>query len=317
MVKIIADKAKGSGGVSPSTKVYVLIALATLFGALSSYFFNMGALLYGTIFLVLFLTFFMVESLFVYTKLQIATAVAINAVAFSLPFLRLISIYFVIGFILLFLFLFLGAYRGRREIDNMVKIKFPKLVRVISGSLITAVVLFLSIVVILSSNFSISMERVDQIVRISTPLVSKFIEGFDANINTGDLLARVTEKQLESSDEFSALSARDKQAVINEQIEELKAGIEEWAGASINLDATVTENIHNVVDMKLSSLTPRAQIYWSAALIATVWLSVQGVEFLVYIPLAILVFLVYELLFAMGFAVIQMESRSKEIISLK
>ena len=82
------------------------------------------------------------------------------------------------------------------------------------------------------------------------------------------------------------------------------------------MNVSGSENVHKIVDTRLSSLSPKAQIYWSMALIAAVWLSVQSVEFIIYIPLAVLVFLVYELLFALGFAVIQVESKSKEVISL-
>ena len=317
MVEISADKAGNGRGTNASSKIYILVLLTALTGAVASYFLNSGRFLGGIIFLILFLTFFIVESLFLHDKRRLIPTVVTVSVAFALPFFRLFSASFLIGFVILLVFLFQGARMGGLAMGNMVKIKFFRLVRIISGSIISAVVIFLSIVLILTSNFSISRQRVDQVVALATPFIERFVIGFDADKNTGELLTQVTENQLAKADEFMKLSSTDKHTVLTRETEAVKARIEESLGEKIDLNASVSENVHKIVDTKLSSLSPKAQIYWSAAFIAAIWLSVQSIEFIIYIPLAVLVFLVYELLFALGFAVIQTESRSKEVISFR
>ena len=317
MVEISADKAGNGRGTNASSKIYILVLLTALTGAVASYFLNSGRFLGGIIFLILFLTFFIVESLFLHDKRRLIPTVVTVSVAFALPFFRLFSASFLIGFVILLVFLFQGARMGGLAMGNMVKIKFFRLVRIISGSIISAVVIFLSIVLILTSNFSISRQRVDQVVALATPFIERFIIGFDADKNTGELLTQITENQLAKADEFMKLSSTDKRTVLTRETEAVKARIEESLCEKIDLNASVSENVHKIVDTKLSSLSPKAQIYWSAAFIAAIWLSVQSIEFIIYIPLAVLVFLVYELLFALGFAVIQTESRSKEVISFR
>ena len=317
MVEISADKAGNGRGTNASSKIYILVLLTALTGAVASYFLNSGRFLGGIIFLILFLTFFIVESLFLHDKRRLIPTVVTVSVAFALPFFRLFSASFLVGFVILLVFLFQGARMGGLAMGNMVKIKFFRLVRIISGSIISAVVIFLSIVLILTSNFSISRQRVDQVVALATPFIERFIIGFDADKNTGELLTQITENQLAKADEFMKLSSTDKRTVLTRETEAVKARIEESLGEKIDLNASVSENVHKIVDTKLSSLSPKAQIYWSAAFIAAIWLSVQSIEFIIYIPLAVLVFLVYELLFALGFAVIQTESRSKEVISFR
>ena len=317
MVEISADKAGNGRGTNASSKIYILVFLTALTGAVASYFLNSGRFLGGIIFLILFLTFFIVESLFLHDKRRLIPTVVTVSVAFALPFFRLFSASFLIGFVILLVFLFQGARMGGLAMGNMVKIKFFRLVRIISGSIVSAVVIFLSIVLILTSNFSISRQRVDQVVALATPFIERFVIGFDADKNTGELLTQVTENQLAKADEFMKLSSTDKHTVLTRETEAVKARIEESLGEKIDLNASVSENVHKIVDTKLSSLSPKAQIYWSAAFIAAIWLSVQSIEFIIYIPLAVLVFLVYELLFALGFAVIQTESRSKEVISFR
>ena len=317
MVEISADKARNGRGTNASLKIYILVFLTALTGAAASYFLNSSRFLGGIIFLILFLTFFIVESLFLHDKRRLTPTVVTVSVAFALPFFRLFSASFLVGFVILLVFLFQGARMGGLAMGNMVKIKFSRLVRIISGSIISAVVIFLSIVLILTSNFSISRQRVDQVVALATPFIERFIIGFDADKNTGELLTQITENQLAKADEFMKLSSTDKHTVLTRETEAVKARIEESLGEKIDLNASVSENVHKIVDTKLSSLSPKAQIYWSAAFIAAIWLSVQSIEFIIYIPLAVLVFLVYELLFALGFAVIQTESRSKEVISFR
>jgi len=317
MVNVQADKGEAKRGISVLSKFYILIAFTTLLGFAASYLFSVGSLLYGTVLLVLFLSFFIIEALFIFIKPYMVAAVVLNSVAFALPFLKLFSKYFLVGFIVLVLFLLHGAYRGRHEMDNMVKIHFTRLVRVISRSIITAIVIFLSIVIILNSNFSISKESTDKTIRFASPIIGRFIEGFNAEVNTGVLLSELAEKELSKSEEFIALPVIARRSVVENQVAELKLKIEESIGTTINLNQSVSDNIYEIVSTKLSALTPKTQIYWSAALIATVWLSVQSVEFIIYIPLAILVFLIYELLLSLKFAAIQMETKSKEVISLK
>lgn len=305
------------GGSGALYKVYGLIGLTTVIGAIAGYLLNSGELAYGATALIAFLTLFILEAIFIGERNHLMTAVVLNTLAFALPFLRLFSLPFLGALALFAVFMLHGAYRGKRVIDNMVKIRFPRLVYVITTSLITAVIIFLSTMLILSSNFSIKKERVDQIINLSAPVMDRFVDGFTPEMETGAFLTSFAERDAASSEEFQALPESQKRLVIDRSIANLETRINDFLGVDVNLDVSVSENIHEIAETKLSLLTPRARLYWSIVAIAVIWLSVESVKFLIFIPLTVLAFLAYELLFALGFAALQMESRSKEIISLK
>ena len=303
--------------VEVSAKLYGLVAMSALFGGLAGYLFSGGMLAWGAIILVVFLTLLILQTLFIDKQKLLSLGVTLGAVAFAIPFFRLISVYFLAALLVFIVFLIHGAYRGRHEIDNMIKVRFSRVVHVITTSMITAVVIFLSATLILSSNFSVKKERVDQMVKIATPIIGRFINNFTPEMQARELFVDIVMKDAVKDKRFQVLSQAQKQSVINQGVLELEGRFEDSIGAEVSLDASVSENVHKIIETKLGSLTPRAQLYWSIIAIAAIWASVRSVEFLIYIPLALLAFLMYELLFALGFVSLQMETRSKEVISLK
>jgi len=310
--KGVAEKKTGT-----PLKFYILVGLTTLFALASSFLLSTGSFLYGSVALIMFLTMFVVESLFVSSIRDVVISVVLNTLAFALLFLKFFSLYFIFAVLLLFFLLLDGSNRGRRELNNMIKIRFARIVRVVSRSMIAGVVIFLSVMLILSTNFSVSPQSTERGLEFVEPIIQRFIEDFRADAVVGELLENIVTRQLSASEVFMALSPQERSFVIERQATELKTGIEERIGTEISLDATVAENVYDIIDRRLSSLTPRTQIYWGLILVAAIWLSIQSVEFILFIPLAILVFLVYELLFALKFAKIENITKSKEIISLK
>jgi len=199
---------------------------------------------------------------------------------------------------------------------NALKINFARLVRFISTSMITGIVLFLSATLVISSEFSIKEERVNKTIDITAPLISKFVGEYDGDTQARILLTNFARKNAIESPDFSLLPEAVQAQIINESINELTVRIEDYIGAEIALDASVSENVNSLVKLKLGSLTPRTQLYWGLGFIATMWISARSIDILVYLPFALLSFLMYELLFALGFASMQLESRSKEVIKL-
>jgi len=319
MVDISQAPAQTGTDSSPRglSKLYGLIGVATFLALLAGYFINGGQILPGTIVLVMFLTLFILEVFFISQQGLLSVAATLNAVALAVPFFRLISLHFLVLFVVFTAILFYSAYRGQREAKNMIKVRFGRMVHIISTPMMTAIVIFLSATLILSSNFSVKRERVDQVVRLATPITRHYVDNFTPDMKTTDLLIGFSLKEAEGDKRFEALTQFQKDAVIKQAVVDLETRIEESIGTQINLDAPVSQNVHNIIETRLSLLTPKAQLYWSLIAILIIWASIRSIEFVVYIPLTILSFLVYELLSALGFVAVQLESHSKEIISLK
>lgn len=316
MINISQTIPRGNVKSQASTKLLGLVAFTTLIGVLAGYLLNGGLLLYGAIALVIFLTLFILEVLFINKQNLLSLVALLGGFAFALPFFKLVSIYFILAFIVFVAFLFHGAYRGRREMDNMVKIRFTRVIHVISTSIITAVVIFLTAILIMGSNFGVKEKSVGRVIDIAAPFLGRFVGDFTVDTQARVLLGNFVERSSIKNEDFQALPVIQKQLIIDDGVRELTERIEEYLGTGIDLDNSITANVHNIIENKLGTLTPRAQLYLALIVIATVWISIHSVEFLVYIPLAVLVFLTYELLFALGFASMQLESKSKEIISL-
>lgn len=317
MIKIESASEKASVEKSFSWKPYFLIGITCISGFLASFFLESGRYVGGAVFIVLFLAFFVIEVLFISVKSNLAWAAVLNALVTAIPLFGLLSLYFVIGFLIFLAFLVYGALRGLKEIDNMLKINFARLVRVISTATIGGTVIFFSASVIAGSDFSINKSGIDKAIEVSTPIIEKFFDGFNGKDTAGVFLNKFVENQLKSNQQFVALSQAERREIVEAQSLELETKIEEIIGASIDKDSTVSENIYEIVDERLSTLNTREQMLLSAVLISIVWISVRGIDFLIYIPLSILVFLLYEFLFSIKFAAVQLETRSKEIISLK
>lgn len=317
MVNISQRETVTGGESSASIKLYSLIAFTGVVSAIAGFLLNGGFLLYGAILLVVFLSTFILEILFISQLKLLSIATGVNAISFALPFFALASLSFVAAFIVFAALLFSGAYRGRYELQNMLRIHFARVSRVVTTSLITAIVLFLSTVLILSSNFSIKEERVDQVVNITAPALARFFGDFDGGTETRILLSNFARENAIKDDNFLALPSAQQELVINELAVDLSKRLEESLGAQIELNNSVSQNIHEIATAKLGSLTPQGRLIWSLVAITAIWLSVRTVEFIVYIPLVVLTFLMYELLFTLGFASIKFQSRKQEFISLE
>lgn len=317
MVNISQVKTATGGESKASVKLHSLIASTAVVSVVAGFLLNGGFLLYGTILLIIFLSLFILEIFFISQTKLLSVATGANAIAFALPFFALASLYFAGVFIVFTIFLYQGAFRGRHELQNMLKIHFARVTRVITTPLITAVIIFLSAALILSSNFSIKKERVDQVVNITAPALVRFVGDFSGNTEARILFSNFARENAIKDDNFLALPSVQQEFVINKSAEELSERLEESLGVQIELSNSVSENVHEIATTKLDALTPRGRLMWSLIAIATIWLSVRTVEFIVYVPLAVLTFLLYELLFTLGFVSIKFQSRDKEFISLE
>lgn len=317
MVDISQGGIATDNGSKTSVKIYSLISFASVVGAIAGFLLNGGYLLYGTVFLVVFLSLFVLEVLLISKTKLLSIAIGANAVAFAVPFFVLASLSFAGVFVVFTILLYQAAFRGKNELHNMIKIRFARVTRVITTPLIAAIIVFLSATLILSSNFLIKKERVDQVVNIIAPSLDRFVGDFNSDTKMRVLFSNFARENAIKDDKFLALPSIQQKLIIDRTSEELSQRLVKSLGVQIELNNSVSENIHEITTVKLNSLTPNGRFIWSLVAIATIWLSVRTVEFVIYIPLVALTFLMYELLFTLGFASIKVQTRNKEFISLE
>jgi hypothetical protein len=318
MVELKRVKSPEEAGSRELPRIYILISATILFAFLSSFFFEGGNLIYGTVAVVIFLTLFILQPILVSKKAPLYLSALLYVIAFAFPFYKIFSVFLLVMSLVCLAFLSNAIYRGRRLIENMLKLHLFRATRMIAGSAIIAVVIFFSATLILSSNFSVSERRVDQIVEtLVQPIGQRYIDGFSSDMTVESLLISIAEKGAKKDERFAYLPSSVQKQLVSESSTELQERVEEFLGVDIDPTLTISRSIHSILEAKLAELNPVAKTYWSTILILVVAVSVKSIDVILYLPLAVLILLLYELLRYLGVFRVELETRSKEIILLK
>ncbi|HEY4498105.1 MAG TPA: hypothetical protein VJA63_00500 [Candidatus Paceibacterota bacterium] len=318
LLKVELPKAVSKPSSLTTVKVYSLIGLVTAVALVASYFFSIDRVSIGVFLTVVFLSLFIIEVILLDERRYLPGAIFANILGLSLFFFLAFSWFFVGALLALAVFLALAAYRGKREMKNMIKIHFFKASRIILGSAITALVIFFSLLLVLNNGFAVKRQSVDRFVEVAmTPVLRRYVPSFTPEMKTGDFFKSMAESEAAGQSDFAKLSPKTRTQLINQAAAESEKQFEEYLGAELDPEGTVSGNMYNVISFKLKGLTPEARLYLGLAFVGIIWLSIKSLEFIIYLPLALLAFIIYELLFVSNFIVIQLEPGSREVVAIK
>lgn len=290
-------------------KIYGVIFITTLAALAASFLFIQGRVALGALALLLFLALFALEVvLLASSSRHLKIAVILNSFGWAVSFYTAISFYFVIVFGFLILFLFFAAKRGKDELRNSLKIKTSRVVRAVISLSLTALVIFIFISMVLSGELALTREKIQDLTEtVISPVAKRYVKDFSPNMATGIFLERIAERNI-------AVSAN--KTLINNSVAELKRELESYIGTEIDLSRSVSDNLYEALQFKISALTPQAKLYWALIILGIIFLTVKSIEFLVALPLTLLVFLLYQMALAFNFASVSLEDRSQEVVIL-
>ncbi len=311
MVNVPEAGAEDAGLPSQAVfKIYSIISLTTLTALAASFFFVQGAVSLGTIMLLLFLALFALQVvLLASAEHYLRFAIILNSLGWALPFYAAISFYFIITFGFLILFLFLAGRRGKDELDNSLKIKVSRVVRAVVGLSLTAVVIFTFVSMILAGKIALTEDKVRDLTEtVVSPLAKHYVKDFSPDMPTGVFFAGIAERNI-------AIAAN--RAAVNQSVAELKREIENYIGAEVDLRRSVSGNLYQALQFKINTLTPQAKLYWALIILGIIFLSIKSIEFLVALPLTLLVFILYQALLVFNFASVGLKDRSQEVVILR
>lgn len=288
-------------------KLYSVIFITALAAFLGSYLFSQGMIFWGALLLLAFLALFALQVIFLAAvNHYLRTAVFINGLAWALFFYQAISFYFVIALVFLILFLLLAGRRGSGELGNSLKIKISRVVRAVVGLSLTAVIIFVFVSMVLAGKITLTEERTKSLVDIVlTPVVKHYVKDFTPDMETGVFFSKLAERNLVTNRQF-----------INQSVTQLKQDMEGYLGTEIDLKRTVSENLYQALQFRINALTPQAKLYWAFIILGIIFLSVKSIEFLIAMPLTLVVFLLYQLALVSNFASVDLKNRSQEVIIL-
>lgn len=312
-------------------KIVIMAIVSAVFSFLFGYFlkqFILGGqsnfLLFSFLAALGFLSIFLLTAFFFKSAWRINLIIFFDVLVLAAPFYDRLSRIIGLGVLISFLIFVWANYAGRQELKNMLEIKFWRIGKKTIPKAIVALAVFIGFVYagIISSEtegFFISRATFEKIVSpiAQNELIQKLLPGLDLSLSTGELIQNLATNQVEQNSQFNLLSQSDKSQLINESIEDLKNELSSFTGAPLNTKVTALDELYNMIAAKFSALSPSVASVIPMVVAALIFLIIVGLSFPIRLLVSALAFLVYEICLALGFSVIMMEGRSREIIILK
>ncbi len=313
------------------TKIVVLAVASLVFSFLLSYFLRQfilngqfNFLLFSFLAALIFLSVFLLMTLFIKSAWRANLIIFFNVLVLAMPFYDRLSKNVSIGLFVSFLIFIWANYAGRQELKNMLKIKFWRISKKTIPKAIVALAVFVGfiyagVISAQTNGFFISRTTFEKIISplSKSGLVQKFFPGFDLSLPTGELIQNLAVNQLEQNSQLNLLPESAKKQLINESIEDLRNEISSFTGSPLDTKTTALDELYNMVAAKFSALSPSVASVIPIVVAALIFLVIVGLSFPIRLLVSILAFLLYEICLALGFSVIMVEGRSREIIILK
>ncbi|HEY4499896.1 MAG TPA: hypothetical protein VJH70_02080 [Candidatus Paceibacterota bacterium] len=283
-----------------SWRLYTFIAGGVISAAAFGYFFSVlnlvGAMVAGSLFLIVVV----LQAFFVKSGALSAAIVLGESLAGILPFLTRPILYVVSAALGLFIFVWLGNSQGRRQRSNQIKIHFFQVERVVSAKTLTALAIFISIFYVSGINLddpALLRGYIRSFMNPMTPIVQKIIDpSFSFEMTMKEFAGLISDEGIPPEQTLNALRAAYKIDFTNNEI--------------------VADVIYDYAADRIIKIPENVRAYTPLAAVVIVFLVIKSFAIFIQWALAPIIYLVYELLMALGFARVSLESRSREIIVL-
>ena len=303
-------------------KIIALMALTTLSAGIVGYFLVNPNIVVGLSAIGVFLALFIFQVLLVKSWNKIFLGVLAQSVTMALPAVIDIGRLppHVVTAWAIFLFTAVSAeFSGIQKIKDSIIIPFWKVSRIVFTRMFVAICLFAAIIYIFvpappGSRLASASGAAGEIAVVRP--IKYFIPEFSSATTVGQLLRMLAERSVNAQKFAQSLSASEKGKLIRETANGLESLIEEKIGP-INFNLTIGSAIIKTIANYMVNLGFFSFLLANVVILASLSLLFRGVSLLLYFPVSIVVFLIYETLIVTNFISVQYESRSREIAILK
>jgi len=303
-------------------KIIALMALTTLSAGMVGYFLVNPNIVVGLSAIGVFLALFIFQVLLVKSWNKIFLGVLAQSVTMALPAVIDIGRLppYVVTAWAIFLFTAVSAeFSGIQKIKDSIIIPFWKVSRIVFTRMFVAICLFAAIIYIFvpappGSRLASASGAAGEIAVVRP--IKYFIPEFSSATTVGQLLRMLAERSVNAQKFAQSLSASEKGKLIRETANGLESLIEEKIGP-INFNLTIGSAIIKTIANYMVNLGFFSFLLANVVILASLSLLFRGVSLLLYFPVSIVVFLIYETLIVTNFISVQYESRSREIAILK
>ena len=288
-------------------------------GSAGYFFFAVGAGLF-------FIAFFLLSAILIKSPFINYGIIASEALALFIGSYSTFSLAAFFGaLVALFLFLF-AYYVAMREMESLLKIRFWRISKAVVPKVILGVALFISLVSYgklgaadwTASEYSFISEKVfETVLTPAVPFAQKMVPEFDLRTALGDMIDRIAEREVANDARLAILSPSLRSDVSKATAAELRKQIEDYVGSPMDWNRSVVASLREAVLARLSGASPQAKSRIPAGIAVIVFLVIMSFTGIIRYLATFIAFLIYEMCMALGFSVLLLETRSREIIILK
>lgn len=268
--------------------------------------FNIIAVL---VFATLFLVVVFLQSLLIKDIGRIGTILFLQVVAMIIPFIFLLSSFVLVGLLITFLLLFWGSVSGKNELQYSMKVRIFRLSKFVLPKAITGLSIFVAasyISVFQGQGLVVSENTFRRVVLPSESIIKVIVPG----LSLEDSFATAIEKLNPNIQKFSK-ELKDEFVNLN------KENYAKKLQYSFESSDPLIDIFYNAYTVNVGKISGNKQVLILFVLGALIFLLVRSVGTPISWFVALVAAAVYEILIALGFAVVVLETRSKEIVLLK
>lgn len=267
----------------------------------------------GTLFLVLFF----IQSLIIDSSSVGASIIFAESVALITFFYRYAVIWVLVAFLIVYLLLFFAYQRGRRDLENMVSLKFFSLRRTIAGKAMTALLLF-GIILFMSTvqpeTIAVS-PRILHFVGVPLQHLGRFfIKDFSLDAPLATVVRNFVIESAQA--DLAEIPSGFHDSLINATMDRTLAALERTAGVSFGYQESVFDAFHRGLNHRLQKLPPSARTPLLLAFSSILFFFLTGFGFFLTWVVSFLAWAIFRLLLAVNFAIITTRNKNSEIVTI-
>lgn len=259
---------------------------------------------------VVYLALFLVKSLVIEDRYWILGLITVDVLAITAFFWQAAPmVWLVLGLILTAGLLFIADWRGKRELGNMIKIRFRELkLTVISTAFLslTFISLFLYIAVLDFNQIKLSRAPFDYAVRSSEGLVQRILPRFSTKVNFGELLRMVVSRARPDLPP----------AVSDILVTDLTTRLAQSTNTAINLRENALDVIYRIINNLIDKIPANLRLPAIIVFAIVIFFLINGGAFIFIWLISLLAWLIYKLMLTTNFAHIKLERSQKETVTL-
>jgi hypothetical protein len=266
-----------------------------------------------------FLVVILLQTFFVKSPAKLAALALLYALALIAPQIKMFSVFTLAQGLVVFGGIFWGNMSGRKELRDRMKINFLSVSRPVLKKTISGLALFVILFYAEAAQqggFIISKPLFEQLLFSGGGAVERFYGGVSLTDNAQAAISKIASNQAKAISGFDLLPPAMQREILSKTAKDLEERFAQILGVPIQPQSRVIDLLYDAFDNRFKNLGDVWSIVALLALVFLGFLTLRSVGMILAWVVILVGFIAYEILLALGFATVVLESTSREIIIL-